>query len=803
MKISYKWLQEYLDLDLPAQEVAEKIERSSVEVDSVKVPMDGLKKIVVGLVTKVEPHPDSDHLHICQVDVGDESLQIVCGAPNVSEGKKVIVALPGSRIANNVKIKRSKMRGIESSGMLCSLDEIGLDKEVVPNEWADGIYLLPDDAVLGDAVFSYLGMDDALIDIDVTPNRGDMLSIYGTVKDLAAIYNLKDHFNVRSVTENGQQATDTEITATANPDLAPTYKLRVINNVLIKPSPRWLKIKLWQAGIKPINNVVDVTNYVLWKYGQPMHAYDLDKINGQHLDVRYAKAGETITTLDEKSYELNETDMVVADKNQPVGIAGIMGGQQTEITNETTNVVLEAAVFDPVKLRKTARHYVIHTEASQRFERGINVGGVQQAIDEAAALISELANGEVAKGTLNATELESVEPVVSTTLTHINKVLGTELSMNQVVDIFDRLGFTTDVENDALAVKIPLRRWDIHEAADLDEEVARIYGYDNLPVTLPDTDGMVGHLTEAQKLARSARQVLEGLGLTQAISYSLTTAKKAGMFLMQPSLATELKWPMTQDHAVLRMNLISGLLDDVAYNNARKVKDIALYEQGRVFYRNDADEVRPVEVEHLAGAISGSLDQAGWNQKALPVDFYQLKGIVNQLLINLSISGEIKYVATDELPEMHPGKTAKILVHGHEVGFIGEVHPSIAKQFKIAPTYVFELNLQEITNMPKDDNQYQLISKYPTIKRDIAIEVAKEISNEQIISVIKKRGGKLLNSIHLFDVYDGDKVAAGQKSLAYSLVFVNTKETLKDEDVNAAVDKIKKHLTEELSATIR
>ena len=804
MKISYKWLQEYLDLDLPAKEVAEQIERSAVEVDSVTVPMDGLKKIVVGEVVSLEDHPDSDHLHVCQVDVGEaENLQIVCGAPNVAAGKKVIVALPGSRIAGNVKIKKSKMRGIESSGMLCSLEELGMAKDVVPKEWADGIYFLPDDAVLGEPVFAYLGMDDALIDIDVTPNRGDMLSIFGTVKDLAAIYDLQDHFEVKELTEDGDQATDKQITVVADPDLAPTYKVRVINNVKVKPSPVWLQIRLWQAGIRPINNVVDVTNYVLWKYGQPLHAYDLAKITGEHLEVRKAKENETIQTLDEKEYELTSTDTIIADQNGAVGIAGIMGGLNSEVTDQTTDIVLEAAVFDPISTRKTARHHVIHTEAAQRFERGINVAGVQRALDEAAAWIQDLAAGNVAKGTINATELQTTPPTISITVNRVNQVLGTDLTEADIIAIFDRLGFETQVNNEAIAVTVPLRRWDIFEAADLYEEIARIYGYDELPTTLPVAQETVGSLTAAQKITRASRHVLEGLGLTQAISYSLTTADKAKMFLMQPSELTKLNWPMTQDHSVLRMSLVSGLLDDVAYNNAHHVKNVALYEQGRVFYKTDVDQIRPVEVEHLAGVISGEFGSASWNQAAQPADFYQLKGIVNQLLTNLSVVGPVEYVATAEFPELHPGKTAKILVHEHEVGFIGEIHPSVAKQFKIGTTYAFELNLQELIDMPKQDSNYEPVAKYPAIKRDIAIEVAKDVTNSQVMAIINKRGGKYLKEVNLFDVYAGSKVAAGRKSLAYSLTYVNPKDTLKDEEVNAAFDKIKKHLTEELNASIR
>ncbi|KRM57146.1 hypothetical protein C5L31_001140 [Secundilactobacillus malefermentans] len=802
MKISYNWLKEYLDIDVPATELAEKIERSSVEVDSVTVPSDGLKKLVVGHIDSMEPHPESDHLNVCQVNVGEEELlQIVCGAPNVAVGQKVIVALPGSRIGGNVKIKRSKMRGIVSNGMICSLEEIGFSKSVVPKEWADGIYVLPNDAKNGDEIYDYLGMNDSLIDLDVTPNRGDMLSVYGTVHDVAAMYNLKENLDHPNLIE-GKTAIGDELTVAADKEAAPIYKMRLVNNVKVGPSPLWLQIKLWNAGIRPINNVVDVTNYILMKYGQPMHAFDFGKVSGRKVEARFAKENETLTTLDGETHQLDPQDIVIADEKQPIGLAGVMGGLNSEIEDGTTTVALESAVFNSTIIRKTAQRHNLHTDASQHFERGVNHGGVEEALDAAAQMIHELAQGDVDQGMVIANDEKIADVVVKITLTRINHVLGTELTSTEVTHIFERLNFGVEMNDDEFTVSVPSRRWDIHIEADLIEEVARIYGYDNIPSTLPTGRMTIGTLTPKQRIIRNSRSTMEGLGLSQAISYALLNDEEAKLFSMKASLPTKLDWPMTVDHTTIRMNLISGLLKDIAYNNARKVEDVTLYEQGRVFYRTE-NQVRPDEEEHIAGAISGSLHSEAWNQHHTETDFYEVKGIVVEYIQSLGLNGEIDFEATTKYSDLHPGRAASISVHGHEVGFMGQVHPQIAKKFKIKPTYVFEINLQALIDMPKSDQQYDIISKYPAISRDIAILVDEEITHQQIVDLIQKRGGAFLNSVKLFDVYSGSHVPSGKRSLAYSLTFLDKEATLTDDTVNKAFEKVEVSLQKEFNVEIR
>ena len=805
MKVSYQWLQEYLDLDVAPQDLAEKIARTSVDINDVYSLSDGLKKIVVGEVVKCENHPDSDHLHVCQVDVGEEEpIQIVCGAPNVQEGKKVIVALHGARIADNQKIKRGKIRGVESNGMLCALQEIGFSDKIAPKDYEDGIYFLPDDAKNGDPVFKYLGMDDTIIDTDVTPNRGDMLSIYGNVNDIAAFYGLKSHFKEVAIKEEGAEKTADLLQAEiADTKIAPTYKLRVIKGVKIAESPLWLQIRLWNSGIRPVNNVVDVTNYILLKYGQPLHSYDYDQLSGNNFGVRHANEGEKFVTLDGDEQTLKANDIVVTVDDQPVALAGTMGGEGTAVSDDTTTVALEAAIFDPVMVRKQARRLDLHSESSMRFERGINPATVEIALNEAAEMIKELAGGTITAGIVTGSEAPAVDTPIKLSLAKINHVLGTSLTMEQVTDIFDRLAFAYTVDDDdQLTVIAPARRWDISLAADLYEEIARIYGYDNLPSTLPTMTRNRGGLTPRQRFIRASRHDLEGMGLTQAISYSLTTVEKAKQFQIKP-LAEPMKldFPMSSDHVATRMNIVSGLLNDIAYNVARNVDNVALYEEGRIFL--PMGDERPVEQEHLAAAVTGQMVANSWNKKDQPADFFQLKGIVERYLKNMGIAGKITYVPTSDRPEMHPGRTADIMVDDQLVGFIGQVHPQTAKEYKIPETYVFELNLELLLAAPKIENEYTPISKYPSITRDIALLVDDDVENATIVEAIKQKGGAYLKDIHLFDVYAGSHLPAGKKSLAYTLTYQDDKGTLTEDQVNTAFDKVTAYLQDKVDAEIR
>lgn len=809
MKLSYKWLSKYLELDLEPKDLAEKIERTAVEVDSVTRLDYKLKKIVVGHTLEVTEHPDSDHLHICQVDVGEEEpIQIVCGAPNIAADQDVIVALHGSRIKDNVKIKRSKMRGVPSNGMICALQEIGYPDNVVPKDYADGIYVFPADSHVkpGDSVMEALGMDDDVIDTSVTPNRGDMFSMNGNAHEIAAILDQKANFEVLKV-QDEQKSADTladQIKVEIDEqDVAPVYKLMAIENVKITPSPFWLQTTLMKAGIRPINNVVDVTNYIMLKYGQPLHAYDLDQLKGQTISV--APAGENVkfTTLDDEKRDLRPEDLVITADGTPIAMAGVMGGMATEVSDQTQNIVIEAAIFDPIKVRKTARYHNLHSEAAMRFERGIDYSSLDDALNEAASLVADFSQGKVMSGVVVGNDTKLNPESITIALARINKILGTSLTSEEVVAIFDRLGFSTELDatKQTFKVTVPVRRWDIHIEADLLEEVARIFGYDNLPVTLPTGDPTIGQLTTEQKLMRASRTVMEGLGLTQAMSYGLTTIAKSQQFVKGDHELVKVDWPMTKDREALRMNLISGLLDDIAYNKARSVENVALYEQGRVFYGNG--QAQPEEIEHIAGAITGSMQAKSWNEKEKPVTFFDVKGIVEQYLKNVAVAGEVSYVADHDRQGMHPGRTADVLLDGDVIGFIGQIHPTTAEEFKIKETYVFELNLTKIIHAEKKLQHYDVISKYPAITRDIAILVNKEVSNTEVLNVINETKQKNLIKVELFDVYKGKNLEKGMKSLAYQFTYQDTNDTLQEDAINDEFSKVIKNLEEKLNVTVR
>lgn len=802
MLVSYKWLNQYLDLSaVSPQELADKMSVTGIEVEAVEVPAEGLKKIVVGEVKECIPHPDSDHLSICQVDIGEEeNSQIVCGAPNVKVGIKVIVALPGSRIAGNVKIKKGKMRGQVSNGMLCSLQEIGYADSVIPKEYSEGIQYLPQAAVNGAEVFSYLGMDDSIIELSITPNRADALSMRGVAYEVGAIYRQTPNFDDEKLVEVDRPANEKISITVENTEDTPAYQVRIIEGVKIAPSPQWLQNLLMLEGIRPINNVVDVTNYILLLFGQPLHAFDYDKLQSQEIVVRRARENEELVTLDGETRELTPENLVITNGAVPVALAGVMGGANTEVSQETTTIALESALFEGTSIRRTSKQFNLRSESSARFEKGINQATTTQAAEVAAAMIASLAGGEVLSGAVVGSSIEVVPVEVSITLARINQYLGTKLTVAEVNEIFEALGFEYAEVSAAYTVVVPPRRWDITIEADIIEEVARIYGYDRLPSTLPSGETVVGTLTPEQKTVRKIRNVLEGSGVSEAISYALTTEAKSTQFLMRESAPTRLDWPMSEDRSTLRMNLVTGLLDDVAYNVARKNSQIAFYEIGRVFYQG---EHLPLEETHLALAVSGETSVKDWQTKAQKVDFFSLKGILDNLFATLSVTEQITYEKTSALTDLHPGRSAEILLNGEKVGFIGQVHPNVAKTFDIPETYVTELNLAAILANENNKIVYQAVSKFPSVSRDIAMLVKEEVANQTIVQTIQAAAGKFLANVSLFDVYQGANIEPGFKSVAYSLTFVNPETTLTDEEITRALNKVTKVLIEELSAEMR
>lgn len=801
MLVSYKWLKELVDVDVLSEELAEKMSTTGIEVEGVSSPAEGLSKIVVGEVISCEDVAET-HLHVCQVNVGEEALrQIVCGAPNIRAGIKVMVALPGARIADNYKIKKGKIRGLESLGMICSLGELGISDSVVPKEFSDGIQILPEEAVPGDSVFPYLDLDDEIIELSITPNRADALSMRGVAYEVAAIYDKSVHFKDFPLLETQDQAGE-QLSVAIETDKAPFYAARILENVTIAPSPQWLQNLLMNAGIRPINNVVDVTNYILLYFGQPMHAFDLDTFEGNQIVVRKAHVGEKLVTLDDEERDLETSDLVIAVADKPVALAGVMGGAATEISPQSRRVVLEAAVFDGTSIRKTSGRLNLRSESSSRFEKGINLATVTEALDAAASMIADLAGATVQAGIVSAGQVDTSDVEVVSTLADVNRVLGTELTYTDIEDVFRRLGFGLTGNAEEFTVSVPRRRWDIHIEADLYEEIARIYGYDKLPATLPKGDGTAGQLTETQKLRRKVRTVAEGAGLTEVITYALTTPEKAVQFSTNPSNLTELMWPMTVDRSVLRQNMVAGILDTVAYNVARKNKDLALYEIGKVFeQKGNPQEELPTEINSFAFALTGLVTEKDFQTSAIPVDFFYAKGILEALFDRLGL--KVEYTATQALTSMHPGRTATVSLDGQVIGFVGQVHPVTAKDYNIPETYVAEINLTAIEQVIQPAKPFVEITKFPAVTRDIALLLKAEISHKEVVEAIEAAGVKRLTDIKLFDVFSGEKLGLGMKSMAYTLTFQNPEDTLEDEEVARYMEKIQKSLEVTIGAEVR
>ena len=805
MNVSYQWLKEYLDLSkVTPDALADKMSRTGIEIEDVAIPETGLKKIVVGHAVEVVDHPDSDHLHVCQVDIGEEELsQIVCGAPNIAAGQKIIVALPGSRITGNAKIKKGKMRGQVSNGMVCSLAELGFSEKVIPKKYADGIYILPEDAVVGKPVFPYLAMDDAILELSITPNRADALSMRGVAHEVGAIYDQQPKFPTFELTEDETDSVENYLKVVVeNSQDTPSYTIRIVKDVKVAESPMWLQTKLMNAGIRPLNNVVDITNYILLEYGQPLHAFDYDQLKSKEIVVRQANDGEALTTLDGEERSLTSEDIVITNGSIPVALAGTMGGLDSEIEDTTVTVAIEAAVFNPISVRKMAKRYNLRSESSSRFEKGINLSTITTAGDHAAALIAELAGGTVVAGTASQSVLEIKDKVISITLNRINRSLGTTITIEEVKAIFDRLGFSVLEKEGLFEVAIPPRRWDIEIEADLVEEVARIFGYDNLPSTLPISPAQPAALDNKQRLVRHTRRFLEGAGLSQAISYVLTTPEKATQYMMRESKATQLEMPMSEDRSTLRMNLLSGLLDDVSYNKARKNKNVALYEIGRVFYKEES-QVLPIEEEHLAGVLTGSLLEKDWKGQPKKVDFFVLKGILEGLIASYGLTEDVTFVADKQRDGMHPGRTAALYLGEKEIGFAGQIHPLAAKAYELDETYGFEFNLQAIVEAEKESTVYEAIPKFPGMTRDIALLVDEAITNQQLVDLIYKKGGKYLVNVRLFDIYQGENIEDGKKSMAYTLSYLNPTATMVEEEVSKAYDKVTSALIEEYQVVVR
>ncbi|HEH8215027.1 phenylalanine--tRNA ligase subunit beta [Staphylococcus aureus] len=800
MLISNEWLKEYVTIDDSVSDLAERITRTGIEVDDLIDYTKDIKNLVVGFVKSKEKHPDADKLNVCQVDIGeDEPVQIVCGAPNVDAGQYVIVAKVGGRLPGGIKIKRAKLRGERSEGMICSLQEIGISSNYIPKSFESGIYVFSESQVPGTDALQALYLDDQVMEFDLTPNRADALSMIGTAYEVAALYNTKMTKPETTSNELELSAND-ELTVTIeNEDKVPYYSARVVHDVTIEPSPIWMQARLIKAGIRPINNVVDISNYVLLEYGQPLHMFDQDAIGSQQIVVRQANEGEKMTTLDDTERELLTSDIVITNGQTPIALAGVMGGDFSEVKEQTSNIVIEGAIFDPVSIRHTSRRLNLRSESSSRFEKGIATEFVDEAVDRACYLLQTYANGKVLKDRVSSGELGAFITPIDITADKINRTIGFDLSQNDIVTIFNQLGFDTEINDDVITVLVPSRRKDITIKEDLIEEVARIYGYDDIPSTLPVFDKVTsGQLTDRQYKTRMVKEVLEGAGLDQAITYSLVSKEDATAFSMQQRQTIDLLMPMSEAHASLRQSLLPHLIEAASYNVARKNKDVKLFEIGNVFFANGEGEL-PDQVEYLSGILTGDYVVNQWQGKKETVDFYLAKGVVDRVSEKLNL--EFSYRRAD-IDGLHPGRTAEILLENKVVGFIGELHPTLAADNDLKRTYVFELNFDALMAVSVGYINYQPIPRLPGMSRDIALEVDQNIPAADLLSTIHAHGGNILKDTLVFDVYQGEHLEKGKKSIAIRLNYLDTEETLTDERVSKVQAEIEAALIEQ-GAVIR
>ncbi|HCT9727461.1 TPA: phenylalanine--tRNA ligase subunit beta [Staphylococcus aureus] len=800
MLISNEWLKEYVTIDDSVSNLAERITRTGIEVDDLIDYTKDIKNLVVGFVKSKEKHPDADKLNVCQVDIGeDEPVQIVCGAPNVDAGQYVIVAKVGGRLPGGIKIKRAKLRGERSEGMICSLQEIGISSNYIPKSFESGIYVFSESQVPGTDALQALYLDDQVMEFDLTPNRADALSMIGTAYEVAALYNTKMTKPETTSNELELSAND-ELTVTIeNEDKVPYYSARVVHDVTIEPSPIWMQARLIKAGIRPINNVVDISNYVLLEYGQPLHMFDQDAIGSQQIVVRQANEGEKMTTLDDTERELLTSDIVITNGQTPIALAGVMGGDFSEVKEQTSNIVIEGAIFDPVSIRHTSRRLNLRSESSSRFEKGIATEFVDEAVDRACYLLQTYANGKVLKDRVSSGELGAFITPIDITADKINRTIGFDLSQNDIVTIFNQLGFDTEINDDVITVQVPSRRKDITIKEDLIEEVARIYGYDDIPSTLPVFKKVTsGQLTDRQYKTRMVKEVLEGAGLDQAITYSLVSKEDATAFAMQQRQTIDLLMPMSEAHASLRQSLLPHLIEAASYNVARKNKDVKLFEIGNVFFANGEGEL-PDQVEYLSGILTGDYVVNQWQGKKETVDFYLAKGVVDRVAEKLNL--EFSYRRAD-IDGLHPGRTAEILLENKVVGFIGELHPTLAADNDLKRTYVFELNFDALMAVSVGYINYQPIPRFPGMSRDIALEVDQNIPAADLLSTIHAHGGNILKDTLVFDVYQGEHLEKGKKSIAIRLNYLDTEETLTDERVSKVQAEIEAALIEQ-GAVIR
>ncbi len=802
MRVSYEWLKDYVEPGIPAEELADKLTLAGIEVGALETFGQNLPGVIVGEVKALEPHPGKSNLLLVDTDVGDKLLKIVCGAKNMQPGDKVPVALPGSVLPGERHIEEAVIYGVSSPGMICSARELDLE---LGRE--DEIMILERNEEIGAAIDRVLGFGDKILCLELTPNRSDCLSMLGVAFEVAAITDSEVVFPDLSLAEEGPLLAENLKVDIADTDLCSRYAARAVNRVGIGSSPLWMQLRLIKAGVRPINNVVDITNYVMLEFGQPLHAFDFDLLESKEILVRRAENREKITTLDGIERTLNADNLVITDGKEPVALAGVMGGENTEINENTGVVLIEAASFNPTSIRKTSRLYNLPSEASQRFEKGVNPEAVAWSLDRSAALMSKLAGGVVFKGLADKKTVEIKNAVVSVSPARINAILGLDILQNEMETILMRLGFNIEQAQDrTLNVSVPLRRPDITLEEDIAEEVARLYGYDRIPVTLPRGELIGNRLPVADRVETLAKRILTACGYYECITHSFINPQNYSKLRIDEkdprSRAIPVQNPFSEEQAVMRTTILPGLLKVVQHNYSHRRLNQMLFEIGTVYESDTIPPVElPVERSKLALAVTGNSPEPNWLVKTREADFYTVKGALEALFAGLQVRGVSFVTATQ--PFCHPTRCALIMIGEQEAGFLGQLHPEVAGQWEIDQVVtVGEIDFERLVANANLVPRVSPLPRFPVAVRDLALVVDKNIPAEELEKTINKAGGKLVSKVALFDLYEGKQVPAGKRSLAYSLTFRSEEATLTDEEVNGVMDQIKAALFD-LGATLR
>ena len=796
MLVPIKWLKDYVDIDMDIKKFTDGMTMSGSMVESVEDIGQNIDKVVVGKILEITTHPDADKLLVTKVDVGSEIVQIITGATNIKENDYIPVALHGANLPNGTKIKRGKLRGLESNGMLCSPDELGLDAESLPNgaDMVDGIYILNHEYPLGKDIKEVLGLDDKIIEFEITNNRPDCLSILGIAREAAATFGLKMKYPSLEMSRENGNVSDYISIEIKDTDLCPRFAVRVIRNVEIKNSPSWMQERLIKAGVRPINNIVDVTNYVMLETGQPMHAYNLDMLEDKKIIVRRAEKDERIVTLDEVERNLDDSVLVIADGKKAIGIAGIMGGYNSEITEDTKTIVFECANFDSVNTRLSSKKLGLRTEASSKFEKGLDIEIVSLAMNRACHLVEMLNAGEVVGGMIDIYPIKKEKRFLMLRSDRVKWLLGVDIPTNRIKEMLRSLEFEITGE-EPFKIEIPSYRDDVTMEADLIEEIARLYGYDNIPSKLMDTTFTQGGKDAKQKIRDVVRDNMEAQGLYEAFTYSFVSPSVFNQINLKAEnplrKAIKIINPLGEDQSIMRTTIIPNMLEVISRNYNRKIGEGWFYELSKVYLAEDLPLTDlAYERDTLTIGIYGN------------ADFYDLKGIIENLLTCLNID---KYrVLPSNHESFHPGRTAELLINNKRIGYLGEIHPDVLDNYNI-PTrvYIAELDFEEVFLQTDLTIQYKPLPKYPSIERDIAVVVAEEITAGQVEEIIRNKGGKLVSEVNLFDIYKGSQIEEGYKSMAYSIAYRSDEKTLNEDDITKIHNKILNSLANQIGATLR